>query len=509
MSLKVTIFGPVHAGKSTLAGYLRWLGARAESERDIARARAELGAAFDEAQALAYLVDRSGDERARNPSGGQTTSKRLHISAARLGAGNEIEVIDTPGGWRQHRDQRLRGLYYGDVGVFAIEPIADDISAARLGETSQARAEAFSALLTWVALRPDAPLIVVVTKSDLPGHDRHAFKRTTMFVDEVLGRRVAPIYVPTSINVRARGDWNVSGPGAAIADWEPDVSLAGALAGIKLSTPPTLEEPIMLVTKRSERPGRGTIYLGKVITGSFRRGDRVRMAPVGLPRSGGFAALTARAAFLEISSGSEAVDQLVAGDIGGIGLASGSLRDAVEQESTLITHESVPLAQGRYISLIVASRGRPNWLKTQVHIDVVWLGRYYQCKVHECEETDVGLRVGALVQLPAGLAIPLRSADGAMVLDEVMVSPVAEEVQFINARIASLGHVIGLRIPADTDREHLFTKIPALRAVTRGDVIDGDEAVMDQVASLLTDRASGERPVARYSVISATSANGG
>lgn len=167
LTLKVTIFGPVHAGKSTLAGYLRWLGVRAEAERDIARAH-RAGSAFDEAQALAYLVDRAKDERLRDPATSQTTSKRLHITSARIGGSSEIDVIDTLGGWRQHREQRLRGLYYGDVGIFAIEPIVDALSAARLGETPQARTEAFSALLTWVALRPDAPLIVAVTKGDLP-----------------------------------------------------------------------------------------------------------------------------------------------------------------------------------------------------------------------------------------------------------------------------------------------------------------------------------------------------
>lgn len=152
----------------------------------------------------------------------------------------------------------------------------------------------------------------------------------------------------------------------------------------------------MLVTRRSERDGRGRIFLGKVIAGTFARGDRVRMAPVALPH-GGYAALTARVAFLERAADGVAAERLDAGDLGGIGLGSGSPRDVAELESTVIVHESMPLAQGRYLTLTLATRDRPVWLRIQAHVEVVWLGRYYQCKVHECEDTADGMRIGALV----------------------------------------------------------------------------------------------------------------
>lgn len=96
-----------------------------------------------------------------------------------------------------------------------------------------------------------------------------------------------------------------------------------------------------------------------------------------------------------------------------------------------------------------------------------------------------------------------------MVFDEVLVSPVADEVQFVKGRIAAIGHVVALRIPAAADREHVFARAPALRALATDDLIEGDEAVMDRVTSLLADRVRGGSLAAPYAVLAEQSAEGG
>jgi hypothetical protein len=230
------------------------------------------------------------------------------------------------------------------------------------------------------------------------------------------------------------------------------------------------------------------------------------MAPVATSHGGDFVTVTAKASFLELTGEGSSVEQLVAGDIGGIGLGSTSLREIVEQQSTLITRECVPLAQGRYLTLVISSPNRPIWLRTQAHIEVVWLGRYYTCKVYECEAVAGGFKVGVLVQLPAGVAIPLRP-DGSLVLDEVLVSSVSQEIEFVSARVTSLGHVVGLKIPDPSDLDHLFAKVPDLRSVASDDILEGDELLMERVTHLLVERAGG-RLALPYSVITSSLVEG-
>ncbi len=448
--LKFTIFGPAGHGKSTLAGYLLWRTEPEAAEHQIAHAKRTLGASFDAAQALAYLVDLSEDERARVKERDQSTSKRLHIARAvtAVERGNmSFDIIDTPGGWKYASDQRLRGLFYADVGVFAIEALAEAPPPwARLARDDKGMTETFGALLTWAALRPNAPLIVVVTKMDRVGHQRAAFDRTRRHVKAVLGDALKPQFLPVSIDVKARIGRNLTNIDAPLADWYRGSCLADAITGLKerVDVSPPAGEGVMVVTRRGERAGKGAIYFGKVLSGSFREGQQVQILPVRIGNAEN-AVLTGQVRYLERSGDRSASEILDAGELGGLVISRVSSRDAILQQTSLILEDSANFDRGRYVRLKLNSDGAPSWLHIAAQIEIIWLGRFHSARIFEYKVKGADIELGLLLQKKSAFVCPRAEAGNGYAFPSVLLARSSSAMDFCEAVIRSVGEVCAVK----------------------------------------------------------------
>lgn len=126
-SVPVVFFGPAHAGKSTLIGYLLAT-FRPDIDAEFVNRQVEYEYPYhyDASQYYAYLVDEARSERVRGVGAtGLGTSKFVHFhrvgwpSRFESNVDPEFMLIDTPGSSLHYRD-RIVGLTLGEVGVFVI-----------------------------------------------------------------------------------------------------------------------------------------------------------------------------------------------------------------------------------------------------------------------------------------------------------------------------------------------------------------------------------------------------
>lgn len=124
-SVPIVFFGPAHAGKSTLIGYLI-----SNFRQDVdagkinQQVKREYPSHYDPAQYYAYIVDEFRSERMRGAgSMGLGTSKFIHLHRVsmrlREQEPKDFMLIDTPGSTQHFRD-RIAGLSLGEIGVFVI-----------------------------------------------------------------------------------------------------------------------------------------------------------------------------------------------------------------------------------------------------------------------------------------------------------------------------------------------------------------------------------------------------
>ncbi|WP_028315946.1 GTP-binding protein [Desulfatibacillum aliphaticivorans] len=125
MSNNLVIFGPAHAGKSTLAGYLRVrLDSSFNFNKHVDSIKDEKW--FTDDKALSSIVDTAKKERElRDTSSKLGTSRFIHsYGIENQNNSNKIysnlTIIDTPGAQHKYKE-RIKGMYFGEIGVFVIE----------------------------------------------------------------------------------------------------------------------------------------------------------------------------------------------------------------------------------------------------------------------------------------------------------------------------------------------------------------------------------------------------
>lgn len=468
MTLKFTLFGAAHAGKSTIAGLMAWKADPEGSRRQIEKARAAIGSVFDEAQALAYLVDVSDDERRKLRDPGSegsakykvSTSRRLHIVRTVLEPGSELgdfDVIDTPGGWQFERNQRTRGMFYSDVGVFVIEAtVAVNPRFTEFSTESRSMYETFGALFTWAALRPDEPLVIAISKMDQVGFEKAQFEKAKAKISALLGGMSKPIFVPISINVRERSSINVF-------DADPDfewhhqgtlVAAIGRAAKTRNASNAPIRSNFMIITKAIERRGLGTGFFGKAISGRFVVGQRVKVIPV-RPRRGDEVSYVGVVRAIEHSGTGQLAKVLNEGDVGGLLFSFGSSNAVDCTHATVVVDETTVVASGRYVRVRMAKekKNAPKWQHFLAHIELLWLGRFHHAQIFEIRERDGEIEIGAMLLSSTSIACPLTDDGERLAFDEVQIIAPNDPGRFFPARLVSVASVRGVRVKAsDVDR---------------------------------------------------------
>jgi translation elongation factor EF-1alpha len=453
----VTLFGPVQAGKSTLAGIVLYRQDPAAAEREISRARVQLGANFRPHDVLAYLVDKSEDERKRLPDRGlegvssDTTSKRLHFVRGPFdgmnGGGGDIVVIDTPGGWKMAKNQRMRGIFYADIAVYVFAAGEADKVVGEAADTRPVQVmERFGALFTWGAIRPEAPLIIAVSQMDRCRFPEAQFEAARAAVAQYLGEAHHAVFVPISIDVAGRAAVNVFEDDPTF-DWFEGPTLSQAIADARDEAERSVEaaSTFMIVTRAIHRKGLGVGYFGKVLSGRFQQGARARLLPLRSDR-GEESHHAGHIRALEASGSGERQQELGEGELGGVFFSGGHhVGDA--RNTTIIVDEQTPVAIGSFLRIrLKAAHETPPWVHFRSQIDILWMGRFHPARIFEIDREGDCLVIGAMLLSADRLACPMSRRGDTLVFDEVVLSPPNDKSSYRSARLVSVGTVHGVRL---------------------------------------------------------------
>ena len=168
MEKSIVIFGPGHVGKSTLAGYLLYkLTPGFDLDKFKTQVQKSVGEYYDESQLFAYIVDASPRERmdAERKAGGQEgTSKYLHIDRVNIEE-HDLTILDTPGA-QHHYKERIRGWYYGNIGVFMIE-LSKLVKHKQLMFSDLKKIQDYlTTLHLWLEFKDDRDILILLSKMD-------------------------------------------------------------------------------------------------------------------------------------------------------------------------------------------------------------------------------------------------------------------------------------------------------------------------------------------------------
>ncbi|MGJ5181738.1 GTP-binding protein [Bradyrhizobium oligotrophicum] len=376
--VKIVLFGPAHSGKSTLAGYLYYQSQPRVAEAQIRKVRAELEQNFDEAQALAYLVDISNDERRRTGRLKQGTSKRLHVSRFEIlhRANVTFHTLDTPGA-EHGANQRYSGILFSDAGIYCVEAAQIfEIMAADNPKT--ALSSSLSHVLSWSIIRPGAPLVIALTKMDNTEWDTKRLDDFSLLASEIF--KIEDV-VPISIDVRNRVDLNIKGRRESSRPCLFDVAEKLSQKLIKAPEQLSGTMPFVFVGSRAQEDrGVGHRILGKVMSGGIRVAETIVIYQRSSP-SGISARIKKLAESPELHPG---VEELHAGDLGAISIA-----EPVEHVSgTLICRESMVVRCGTILN-IASHELSQSWRAIGRNISLLHLGASFKARIVDLQRLPV------------------------------------------------------------------------------------------------------------------------
>lgn len=496
----MALFGPAHAGKSTLAGLFVYRNDPSRHEKNIAQAQNQLTVDFDPAQALAYLVDVSTDERRRlGTSTRLGNSRRLHIKRGFFSreptdmAQTEIDIIDTPGA-EHNRNERINGIFYADLGLFLIE-----LRTASKGLTNSDGTDlrsAISALASWIALRQNDPLILVLTKSDMESFHEDIYQSASSYLASLLPKSIAPPCIPISIDVKARTSNNIF-PSDSRPEWYRGKTLVESILDIQPHLPNSLlaHPASMSIATAKERPGMGTIYFGKVLRGKIRVGDKVRLLPV-VPNKNGRDQISGTVRSIERSGDSTLVTDLQEGEMGGVIFGHASDRRVEIEPTSMVLAETVTYKQGRYFRLSIHSL--PPWLRMLSHIQIVWLGRCHSAKVFAVRKGEETSEVGILLQQKCNVVAPTDHV-GRFVFSRLHLSHDDDTATFLPAELLGVHSIMGIRIDSpvlchaymNRDRDARLNQSGSI-GKDSGNIVPLEDSALDRVMTHLSRVADRE-----------------
>ena len=335
--------GSVDDGKSTLIGRLLYdtKAILADQLLALSKTRHARVKATDAEVDLALLTD--GLEAEREQGITIDVAYRYFVTAKR-----KFIVADAPG-HEQYTRNLVTGASQSDVAVILVDATRVDYSTTPAGLLAQTKRHA--ALIRMLGVRH---VVVAVNKMDLLDFDKDAFDAIKLAIDALSARigLTTPHLIPVSA---LRGD-NVVEKSRA-TPWYDGPSLLQWLEELDITAVPTLDAlrfPVQYVARQDGSVSddfRG--YLGRIESGSLRRGQGVTILPSGVQ---------ATVAEIHISNGSQEFSAEDGEDIATAG-----------QAVVVRLSEDVDVSRGDLIVATDEHMQSPACLAKNLAADICWL----------------------------------------------------------------------------------------------------------------------------------------
>ena len=278
----IVIFGKAHSGKSTLIGYLLTKSKNYKTDKleYLEKTfRKQLGVNYRPSDFYRYIVDVNKDERVKSKKDKLGATIDYHIRKIKLPEIGEITVIDTPGD--EHREKnKLRGMYYADVGVFCIE--MQDVISDDFYTPGKHYSLMLSSLMLWMAFKKKK-IIVALTKADLCGFcfDDYNKAKERIFrlcADVSINVKIIPI----SIDVDNRLAHNLLEKSSFFSWYNGETLCEALVSDVKIIKNENDERLFFCIDRQIKNPTSsvGKVWRIKVISGKIRQNDEIVLSPV-------------------------------------------------------------------------------------------------------------------------------------------------------------------------------------------------------------------------------------
>jgi len=395
MPKNIVIFGPAHAGKSTLVGYL--ISKLRMNDNELCDAFAEIkmqmGASYDKSERFAYLVDTHKDERLpdlKPLSGDKGHSLYMHMEQINIGE-REIHIIDTPGAEHRSRD-RQKGLFYGDIGIFMIE--IGDLSGSLFGNsvgdiTENNKWERLKQFLLPLFSSHDFTegnkrLIIVISKMDTRDFSEETFTASKQRLFQLMNDNSLTV-IPIAIDVDQGKDHNVVNKSEQFK-WFEEKTLLDHLEGLVKKGDTHQPGPTLLpISRLFDKQWLGLVAEGKLINGSMKIEQRVKILPVTFQHKT-FEVLEAKIGNMRIARGKDITEaspgEIIAAQLQDLRISERrcdkSELDIID--TTTVVNPNVRLAYGSVLKFYIEDMITCD-LSTLETINIIWFGKKLSSKL--------------------------------------------------------------------------------------------------------------------------------
>lgn len=408
MENNVVVFGPAHAGKSTLIGYL-YVNYTKEFDFEQFKQKCQTDSWYDEGSKYAYLLDQTVRERWKGsdlPRNEQKkgTSLYVHFKPISLESGKEILFIDTPG-MPFKLKEKTKGLFFGDIGIFMVE--CKNIKGFKFEKLKEDRAiitEFLTPLLLWSKFQSkDQKLLVLLSKMDEVNFSQESYETSKNVIKKICTNLKIEIddIIPIFIDVPGEVDETVIKISENM-NWYSGPTLVNKLTTLLKSIPTTNQEKPLLVSLDPQMfkiDGIGHVLRGKVLQGELNVGDVIKIEPISY--KGKTESLLATVRSLKKERGPH-VQTAQEGDIVGINVTTPTIshgkrcyiKDCIFVKTSLIVNKELITKQGDVMELIVPSKGNENIyshkneFRLNDNIQVIWLGRFVNSEIIDLQTTN-------------------------------------------------------------------------------------------------------------------------
>lgn len=448
----IVFFGKAHAGKSTLVGSLVAQSDGLDLDALERRFASEIPN-YDPSDLFSSIVDDTRNERerktggARGKSGAPGSTKTRHYRNIALDGDVKVTVIDTPGAEHLVKE-RDRGMFAGEVGVFCLEAV-DVINQDFFAKDKQYRA-IMTALALWSGLSRGR-VVVALTKMDECAFEEAAFNDAREIIRSLCeDLDLASEFVPTCVEVRARRSHNVFTRSETMP-WYDGPTLIEALRRHvgEVATSHDREGGLLFAVDRefaNPASRAGKIWQVKVLSGTLRQGDRIKLSPV-VDSNHDFMSVSAEVkqirANLHRGEPTRVIEEAAAGAIVGLDLRSitsdGGHRLQKSDFNTLYTtcgfSESAPYAVSQSFLFSVAESYADLFTRGR-QFGLIWFGRTVEFEVEAADPWRETLRIRArLITRP--IAMPRRTALE-FVRSAIIIKTRLKSQEFIQAKLLDI-----------------------------------------------------------------------
>lgn len=397
----IVIFGPVHSGKTTLAGYIHSYYLSKEEfnmkEDKIKKELEERNIKYKISNRFTYFISLDDDELKKDSKANFLgTTKRIHmkhIPHKEEDSIVDITYIETPGvNTRVEWNQRYEGIFIGEIGIFVID-INELLKLSQMKQESREYKtkvqDIFASLFLWCSFRKKDKVIIAISKTE---QSFCADVRCAVDVIQSFSLFRNIRIVPIGIKIEEREDCNI-------------FTNKHCVKGIRQKYNTLMKEIIDLISEKkekervgikfayinnpSEKNVHGNYFTVKVLSGVFDVGERVKVYPIKRNELGNNEELIFK---IKAARGMEddqiEYTEIKAGNIVNIDThkinISGtdvSLKEVIFSKSCLLLGEETQYLEGNYLLFKTklsnknVFQERYKTLKPMQKVNVVWFGK--------------------------------------------------------------------------------------------------------------------------------------